>query len=131
VPKQADSLSEGQKNGFHTSLPSSKSVFVKSLNTQLWSGRTRFSYESMSKSSRTESVKKYTLAFGTSRQEATQRVMAAKLIRLTHKIAIQLHLVAESSTTYSYRSRLQVRKLLDIPPYLLRKDSISVSGLSV
>jgi hypothetical protein len=28
--------------------------------------------------------------------EATQRIMAAKLTRLIHKIAIQLHLVAES-----------------------------------
>jgi hypothetical protein len=33
--------------------------------------------------------------------EETQRVMAAKLTRLTHKIAIQLHLVAESSTISS------------------------------
>jgi hypothetical protein len=32
-------------------------------------------------------------------REATQRVMAAKLTRLTHKIAIQLYLVAESCTT--------------------------------
>jgi hypothetical protein len=35
--------------------------------------------------------------------------MAAKLTRLTHEIAIQLHLVAESCT----RSRRPVRKLLD------------------
>jgi len=35
--------------------------------------------------------------------------MGAKLTRLTHKIAIQLHLVAESSS----RSRRPVRKLLD------------------
>jgi hypothetical protein len=45
------------------------------------------------------------------RWEATQRVMAAKLTRLTHKIAIQLHLVAESCTICSSRSRWQVRKL--------------------
>jgi hypothetical protein len=38
--------------------------------------------------------------------------MAAKLTRLTHKIAIQLHLVAESCTIYSSRSRRPVRKLL-------------------
>jgi hypothetical protein len=38
--------------------------------------------------------------------------MAAKLARLTHKIAIQLHLVAESCTIYSPRSRRTVRKLL-------------------
>jgi hypothetical protein len=51
--------------------------------------------------------------------------MAAKLTRLTHKIAIQLHLVAESWTICSSRSRQPVRKLLDtpsctsIPPYVL------------
>jgi len=38
--------------------------------------------------------------------------MAAKLTRLTHKIAIQLHLVAESC------SRRPVRKLLDTRPYI-------------
>jgi len=42
-------------------------------------------------------------------------IMAAKLTRLTHRIAIQLHLVADSCTTYSSRSRRQVRKLLDTP----------------
>jgi hypothetical protein len=45
--------------------------------------------------------------------------MVAKLIRLTHKIAIQLHLVAESCTIFSYRSRLQVRKLLDTPSNII------------
>jgi hypothetical protein len=39
--------------------------------------------------------------------------MAANLTRLTHKIAIQLHLVAESCTICSSRSRRPVRKLLD------------------
>jgi hypothetical protein len=39
--------------------------------------------------------------------------MAIKLIRLTHKIAIQLHVVAESSTIYSSRSIWPVQKLLD------------------
>jgi hypothetical protein len=43
--------------------------------------------------------------------------MAAKLTRLTHKIAIQLHLVAESYTICSSRSRWAVRKLLDTPSY--------------
>jgi len=38
--------------------------------------------------------------------------MAAKLTRLTHKIAIQLDLVAESSTICSSRSRQPVRKFL-------------------
>jgi len=51
------------------------------------------------------------------RWEATQRVMAAKLTRLTHKIAIQLHAVAESSTICSSSSRRPVRKLLDTPSY--------------
>jgi len=39
--------------------------------------------------------------------------MVLKLTRLTLKIAIQLHLVAESCTIYSSRSRRPVRKLLD------------------
>jgi hypothetical protein len=41
--------------------------------------------------------------------------MAAKLTRLTHKIAIYLHLVAESYTICSSRVRRPVRKLLDTP----------------
>jgi hypothetical protein len=49
--------------------------------------------------------------------EATQRIMAAKLTRLTHKIAIQLHLVAESCIICSSRSSQPVRKLLDTPSY--------------
>jgi len=40
--------------------------------------------------------------------------MVAKLTRLTHKIAIQLHLMAQSRTICSSRSRRPVRKLLDI-----------------
>jgi hypothetical protein len=43
--------------------------------------------------------------------------MAAKLTRLTHKIAIQLHLVAESFTVCSSRARWPVRKLLGTPSY--------------
>jgi hypothetical protein len=43
--------------------------------------------------------------------------MAVKLVRLIHKIAIQLHLVAESCTIYSSRSRWPVRKLLDTPSF--------------
>jgi hypothetical protein len=49
------------------------------------------------------------------RWEATQRVAAVKLTRLTNEIAIQLHLVAESCTICSSRSRRPVRKLLDTP----------------
>jgi hypothetical protein len=44
--------------------------------------------------------------------------MEANLTRLTHKIAIQLHLVVESCTICSSRSRLPVRKLLDAPSYM-------------
>jgi hypothetical protein len=45
--------------------------------------------------------------------------MAAKLTILNHKIEIQLHLVAESCTICSSRSRRLVRKLLDTPSYIL------------
>jgi hypothetical protein len=45
--------------------------------------------------------------------------MTAKLTRLIHKIAIQLHLVAETCTICSYRSRRPVRKLLDKLSYKL------------
>jgi len=41
--------------------------------------------------------------------------MVAKPTRLTHKVAIQLHRVAESRTICSCRSRRPVRKLLDTP----------------
>jgi len=41
--------------------------------------------------------------------------MAAKLTRLTHKIAVELYLVADSCTICSSRSRRPVRKLLDTP----------------
>jgi hypothetical protein len=44
--------------------------------------------------------------------------MAAKLIRLTHKIAIQLYLVGKCCTTCSSRSRRPVWKLLDTPSYI-------------
>jgi hypothetical protein len=53
------------------------------------------------------------------RWEATQRVMASKLSRLTYKIAIQLHIVAESCTICGSRSRWWDRKLLDTPSYFL------------
>jgi hypothetical protein len=76
-------------------------------------------YESVTKSFRTESVTKYTLTFRITRTEATQRAMAEKLTRMTHKIAIQLHLVAEGSTICSSRSRRPVRKLLDTPWYFI------------
>jgi len=40
-------------------------------------------------------------------------VMVAKLTGLTHKIAIQMHLVAESFTICCSRSKRPVRKLFD------------------
>jgi hypothetical protein len=43
--------------------------------------------------------------------------MAAKFIRLTHEVAIQLHLPAESCTICGSCSRLPVWKLLAIPSY--------------
>jgi hypothetical protein len=45
--------------------------------------------------------------------------MAAKLTRLTQKIAIQMHVVSESCTICSYRSMRPVRKLLDTPSYFI------------
>jgi hypothetical protein len=47
--------------------------------------------------------------------------MAAKFARLTLKIAIKLHLVAESCTICSSRSRRPVRKLLDTLSYVVLK----------
>jgi len=41
--------------------------------------------------------------------------MMAKLTRLTHKIVIQLHLVAESCTICSSHSRWPIQKLVDTP----------------
>jgi hypothetical protein len=53
------------------------------------------------------SLRSYTKSYGT------------KLTTLTHKIVIQLHLVAENCTICSSRSRRPVRKLLDTLTYLL------------
>jgi hypothetical protein len=50
--------------------------------------------------------------------QSNTRVMVAKITRLTHKIAIQLHLVAESCTICSSHSRQPVQKLLDTPLYI-------------
>jgi hypothetical protein len=46
--------------------------------------------------------------------------MATKLTGLTHKIAIQLHLVSDSCTIRSSFSRCPVRKLLDTPSWYLK-----------
>jgi len=45
--------------------------------------------------------------------------MGAKLTTLTYEIAIQLHIVTESCTICSSRSRRPVRKLLVTPSYML------------
>jgi hypothetical protein len=76
-------------------------------------------YEGISKSFRTKPItkQKKTTTVNTG-WEATLSITAAKLARLTHKIAIQLHLLAQSCTISSSRSRRPVRKLLDIPSYL-------------
>jgi hypothetical protein len=50
----------------------------------------------ISRSFRSESIKKYMLTTTNIHWEATQRVMAAEFSRLNNKIAIQLHLVAEN-----------------------------------
>jgi hypothetical protein len=47
----------------------------------------------------------------------------AKLTRLTHKIAMQLYLVAERCTICSSRSRRPVRILLDTPSYIDQSNS--------
>jgi hypothetical protein len=49
--------------------------------------------------------------------------MAAKLTRLAHKIAIQLHLVAESHTICGFRYRRPVRKLFDSLSYTCLEES--------
>jgi hypothetical protein len=54
---------------------------------------------------------------GITRSEAMQRVMAAKLTRLTNKIAIQLRLMAESYSICSSRSWRTVQKLLGTLSY--------------
>jgi hypothetical protein len=55
--------------------------------------------------------------------------MAAKLTRLTHKIAIQLHLVVESCTIFSSRSRWPVRKLLDTPSYVYHIEFLEIGQI--
>jgi hypothetical protein len=88
-------------------------------------------HEVVSKTFRTESITKYTLTTINTRWEATQRVMAANLTRLTHRIVIQLYLLAESYTICTSRSRRPILKLLDTPSYIalrsltLREDTWS------
>jgi hypothetical protein len=88
-------------------------------------------YEGVSKSFRTESITKYTLTTINAHSEATQRFMAAKLTRLTHKIAIQLHLVAKSRIICIFRSRRPIRKLFDTPSYKCLKTKCSSRYLNL
>jgi hypothetical protein len=69
-------------------------------------------------------IMKYTFTTINTRWEATQRFMAAKLTRLTYKIAIQLHLLAESCTICSSHSRRPVRKLFDKPSCIKKIPSL-------
>jgi hypothetical protein len=94
-------------------LPSKRKIYAYTIQFKIYLQR-----QSISKSFRTESITKYTLTFGITCCCPLQRVMA-KLTRLTHKIAIQLHLVAESCTICRCRSRRPVRKLLDTPLYVV------------
>jgi hypothetical protein len=97
----------------------SQALQTDDQNTSTYDNSSSFDliYECVSKSLRTESIAKYTTTTTNTRRVATQRVMAAELTRLTHKIATQLYLVAESCTICSSRSRRPVRKLLDLPSY--------------
>jgi hypothetical protein len=56
--------------------------------------------------------------------------MAAKLTRLTHKIAMQLHLVAESCTICTSRSRRPARKFWIHPRTYLATDWMTVIQFS-
>jgi hypothetical protein len=77
-------------------------------------------YDGVSTNFRTESITTTTATINTP-WEATQRFMAAKLARLAHKIAVKLHLVAESPTICSSLFRRPVPELLATPSYgLLR-----------
>jgi len=54
--------------------------------------------------------------------------MAAKLTRLTHRIAIQLYIVAESWTICRSRSRRPVRKFPDTLSYVDNINTNNVTG---
>jgi hypothetical protein len=91
--------------------------FVERNVTNTWRNLGLHVYEGVAKSFRTKSIKKQVSAAINTRWKATQSVMAAKQTRLTHKIAIQLQLLAESSTICSSCSKRPFRKLLDTPSY--------------
>jgi hypothetical protein len=107
----------------------SQKIGNKKWNSQLPHGPEL--YTGVSESFWTESITKYKLTFGITCWEATQRVMVAKLARLTHKIAIQLHLVAESCTICSSPSRQPVWELLDTPLYTDGRTMFSYLALNM
>jgi hypothetical protein len=74
-----------------------------------------------------QSIKKCTLTFGITRCCPLQRVIAAKLTRLTHKIVIQVHLVAENCIICISCSRQPVRKRLDTRSYQRLVDILNRS----
>jgi hypothetical protein len=78
-------------------------------------------YEGVSKSFWTKSIMKYIL---TEINLLRSNTKVWKLTRLTHKIAIQLHVVAESCTICSSRSRQPVWKLSDTPSYSIKLYNI-------
>jgi hypothetical protein len=80
-------------------------------------------YEGVPRSFWTEAIVKYMLTTINTHWEAVQRVMVAELTRLTQKIAIQLHLVAESCSICSTHFRRPVWKLLATPSYHARGTS--------
>jgi len=57
--------------------------------------------------------------------------MVAKITRLTHKMVIQLCLVAKSCTICSSCSRWPVWKLLNTPSYDVYLDVCSAFGMKV
>jgi hypothetical protein len=57
--------------------------------------------------------------------------MVAKLTRMTQKIVILWHLVAESCTTCHSQSSQQVRELLETPSYMYSYNMVLVSLYSL
>jgi hypothetical protein len=125
VSFQALHYSGRQISAILTTLPSFSRLLLPNTSDQTSSSKSigslllqSTSYEGVSKRLWTESITKYTLTTVNTRWQAIQTVTAAKITRLTQKMAIQLHLVTESSTICSSRARRPVRKLLDTPCYL-------------
>jgi hypothetical protein len=129
VPPTSSSLIYSVKNMPHWHHECFKNLTATEVGPVVGIHRTM--YEGVSKSFRTESITKYKPTTTNTRWEAAQRFMVAKVTRLTHRIAIQLHLMVESCTICSSRSRRPVRKLLDTPSYAqLIQDAATVVAVS-